>query len=48
MGREHGRILGELASEPYTDVFLISHGWMGDVPAAVGQYDRWIGAMAAS
>lgn len=30
-----------------TDVFLICHGWMGDVPAARAQYDRWLGAMAA-
>lgn len=29
-----------------TDVFLISHGWKGDIPAAIDQYDRWIGAMA--
>jgi hypothetical protein len=30
-----------------TDVFFTSHGWKGDVKAAVEQYDRWIGAMAA-
>ena len=41
------RVEEALAAQPYTDVFLISHGWMGDVPAAVRQYDRWIGAMAA-
>jgi hypothetical protein len=41
------RVEETLAGEPYTDVFLMSHGWMGDVPAAVRQYDRWIGAMAA-
>jgi hypothetical protein len=41
------RVGEALAGEPYTDVFLMSHGWMGDVPAAVRQYDRWIGAMAA-
>lgn len=29
-----------------SDVFLLSHGWRGDVPAARDQYDRWIGAMA--
>jgi hypothetical protein len=28
-----------------TDVFLVSHGWKGDVPAAIEQYDRWIGTM---
>ena len=28
-------------------MFVLSHGWMGDVPAARHQYGRWIGAMAA-
>src|SRR5262249_22209118 len=28
-----------------TDVFLFSHGWKGDIPAAIDQYNRWIGAM---
>jgi hypothetical protein len=28
-----------------TDVFFTSHGWKGDVPAAIEQYDAWIGAM---
>jgi hypothetical protein len=37
-----------LASGDITDVFLISHGWKGDVPAAVEQYDRWVSAMAKS
>lgn len=41
------RVTDALAKEPYTDVFLISHGWMGDVPAAIKQYNKWIGAMAA-
>jgi len=35
-------------SNGITDVFLTSHGWKGDVPAAIEQYDRWIGAMAAA
>jgi hypothetical protein len=30
-----------------TDVFLLSHGWMGDVPAARAQYDGWVEAMTA-
>ncbi|MEM5317137.1 CHAT domain-containing protein [Paraburkholderia sp. JHI869] len=34
------------ADDPITDVFMCSHGWQGDVPAAIDQYDRWIGAMA--
>src|SRR4051794_6248605 len=29
-----------------TDVFLLSHGWRGDLPAARDQYGRWIAAMA--
>lgn len=33
--------------EPVTDVFLGSHGWKGDVPAAIEQYEKWIPAMAA-
>jgi hypothetical protein len=40
------RALAALAEEPVTDVFLFSHGWQGDVPAARGQYDAWIRAMA--
>jgi len=41
-----GKRLAEiLANEPITDVFLMSHGWMGDVPAAKKQYNNWIGAM---
>src|SRR5271165_6098354 len=40
------QILERLACTAVTDVFLISHGWKGDVPAAIRQYDRWIGAMA--
>nr|HET7858977.1 CHAT domain-containing protein [Caldimonas sp.] len=35
------------AAQPVTDVFFIAHGWQGDVPAAIVQFDRWIGAMAA-
>jgi hypothetical protein len=45
-GRMIPRVADVLAKEPCTDVFLMSHGWMGDVPAAIRQYDRWIGAMA--
>jgi hypothetical protein len=46
-GRLIPRVEEALAEESHTDVFLMSHGWMGDVPAAVRQYDSWIGAMAA-
>src|SRR5260370_27191961 len=40
------RVAEALAREPITDVFLMSHGWKGDVPAAREQYGRWITAMA--
>ena len=33
------------ASAPVTDVFLLSHGWKGDVPAAIQQCNDWIGQM---
>jgi hypothetical protein len=29
-----------------TDVFLMCHGWNGDLPAAKAQYDNWTAAMA--
>src|SRR5687768_17439423 len=40
------RITTAIRDEQVTDVFLISHGWKGDIPAARDQYDRWIKAMA--
>src|ERR1700732_1370212 len=33
--------LQELASGGYTDLFVFSHGWKGDIPAAREQYERW-------
>jgi len=39
------QIFTALANESITDVFLMSHGWMGDIPAAQKQYNKWIGAM---
>jgi len=36
------------AAESATDVFLFSHGWMADLPAARRQYGAWVGAMAES
>lgn len=36
--------LGDAAA-PVTDVFMLSHGWKGDVPAAIAQCDAWIGQM---
>jgi hypothetical protein len=39
------RVLDAVARDPITDVFLMSHGWNGDVPAARDQYGRWIAVM---
>src|SRR5262249_38177128 len=27
--------------------FILSHGWKGDIPAAIEQYDNWIATMAS-
>lgn len=50
----NGSLLSEAAlkrladsSNPVTDVFVIAHGWQGDVPAAIAQYDDWTCTMAA-
>ena len=47
-----GKLMSDIVSQRLTDpaaaatdVFLTSHGWKGDVPAAIEQYDAWIGAM---
>jgi hypothetical protein len=45
-GWTSGRLLGVLRQQPITDVFLFSHGWLGDVPGAREQYNHWLGAMA--
>jgi hypothetical protein len=45
-GLMSGRTLDAIADASVTDVFLLSHGWRGDVPAARSQYGRWIAAMA--
>ncbi|TAF09615.1 MAG: hypothetical protein EAZ77_04800 [Nostocales cyanobacterium] len=42
------KVLAVLGQEPITDVFVMSHGWQGDVPAAKNQYQKWIAAMDAS
>lgn len=39
--------LAQVVPEGITDVFLSSHGWKGDIPAAISQYNDWIVAMAA-
>ncbi|WP_020471362.1 hypothetical protein [Zavarzinella formosa] len=42
-------VLRDLASDEsgITDVFLLTHGWMGDIPAARSHYDKWLAAMTA-
>lgn len=39
------RIMDKVSAVPITDVFIVSHGWKGDIPAARDQYNRWIAAM---
>jgi hypothetical protein len=48
-GKMSQKILDVLSStdEPITDVFIFSHGWLSDVPAARSQYKKWTEAMAA-
>ncbi len=36
----------QLGEQPVTDVFLLSHGWKGDIEAARRQYRDWISAAA--
>lgn len=44
----HSRVLlAEAADTAPTDVFLFSHGWMADIPAAREQYSKWLRAMAS-
>jgi|GEM_PF-459405 len=58
-GAERKEPDGNLASEtivsllkdhtrPVTDLLIASHGWKGDVPSAIEQYDHWITATAAA
>jgi hypothetical protein len=46
-GRLLSRTLSEAVRDEVTDVFFTSHGWKGDIPAAICQYNSWIGTMAA-
>lgn len=36
----------QLSEQPITDVFMLSHGWKGDIEAARRQYRDWISAAA--
>ena len=40
------RILADIKAAGATDIFILSHGWQGDMPAAIQQYDKWIDAAA--
>ena len=44
-GQMSARILQEAATNRPNHIFFFSHGWKGDVPAAIDQYNRWIKAM---
>ncbi len=46
-GLHSRQLAARLVREPPTDVFVLSHGWNGDVPAAHRQYGAWVAAMAA-
>ena len=41
------KTLYQAIQDGVTDVFISSHGWKGDIPAAISQYVSWIGTMAA-
>ena len=38
-------VLEKVKTESPTNIFFFSHGWKGDAPAAIDQYNRWIKAM---
>jgi hypothetical protein len=38
-------IAAAIDSQVVTDIFIFSHGWKGDIPAAIDQYNRWIGVL---
>jgi hypothetical protein len=38
-------LLDKARGDKPSHVFLFSHGWKGDIPSAIDQYNRWIGAM---
>ncbi|BAY45225.1 hypothetical protein SAMD00079811_28270 [Scytonema sp. HK-05] len=45
-GKMSQKILDILSTGTITDVFIFSHGWLGDIPAARFQYNNWVGAMS--
>jgi hypothetical protein len=50
---EGGRLFSEALAETvkqehFSNIFFFCHGWKGDIPAAIEQYDRWIKALLDS
>ncbi|MBX9253025.1 hypothetical protein H1Q63_03470 [Desmonostoc muscorum CCALA 125] len=45
-GLMSAQVIDILTTEPISDVFIFSHGWLGDIPAAKEQYEQWVKAMA--
>jgi hypothetical protein len=44
-GRMSEELLKRVQQKPPDSIFLFIHGWKGDMPAAVDQYNRWIKAV---
>ncbi|MDQ6760020.1 MAG: hypothetical protein M3Z32_09175 [Acidobacteriota bacterium] len=42
------KAVNRMQQEASTDVFLMSHGWQGDVPGALDQYNHWTDALLAN
>jgi len=42
------KLVDLLSTQAITDVFLMSHGWLGDIPSAKKLYNNWIEVMARS
>jgi hypothetical protein len=47
VGRMSQLVLDAVAGDSVTDVFVMSHGWKGDLPTAKASYDAWVAAMLA-
>ncbi|MFO1430691.1 MAG: alpha/beta hydrolase [Candidatus Competibacteraceae bacterium] len=45
-GQMSRRLVELAAGGAFTNIFFFSHGWRGDIPAAIDQYNRWIRAFA--
>ena len=35
-------VLQEISNRSVGDIFIMSHGWLGDIPSAISQYDQWM------